>query len=64
MAVQTPPTEMEIAARVFIRVFPSISSYADRTPHRFWRERPPPIYGYGQSRRRPVAAPGAGFHHI
>ena len=64
MAVQTPYTEMEIEACVFIGVFFSISSYADRTPHRFWRERPPPIYGYGQFRRRPVAAPGAGFHHI
>ena len=42
MAVQTPPTEMEIAARVFIGVFFAISSYADRTPRRLWRERPPP----------------------
>jgi hypothetical protein len=55
---------MEITARVFIGVFFAINSYADRTPRRLWRERPPPIYGYGQFRRSPVAAAGAGFHHI
>jgi hypothetical protein len=34
MPVQTPPTEQEIAARVFIGVFFAAISYADRTPRR------------------------------
>jgi hypothetical protein len=34
MPVQTPPTEQEIAARIFIGVFFATSSYAYGTPRR------------------------------